>query len=270
MTYPSDNTSGIDSTSVAIRWLGHAGVSIRVRSTKLLFDPLLRRRIGHIMRRTPIPESYAKNVDAVCLSHAHHDHLDLPSLKHISAASHGVEWHAPRGAASTLKRARLEPLIVRELGDERAVKDLLIHTVQASHGGERSPIHRRDREQAEAVGYVIETIEGLRVWFAGDTQYFDEIEQIGPIDVALVPIGGWWRTLGPGHMDGIQAAEAVLAAQARIAIPIHWGTYHPIGLYSFMRSDWFAPANQFLNALADTPVDVRILSVGEQTIVELG
>ena len=52
----------------------------------------------------------------------------------------------------------------------------------------------------------------------------------GRVDVALIPIWGWGPTLGPGHIDPGGAAQVVELVRPRIAIPIHWGTFLPIGL----------------------------------------
>ena len=84
--------------------------------------------------------------------------------------------------------------------------------------------------RAEPLGYVIEG-GGRSVYFAGDTDVFDEMAELAPVDVALLPIWGWGPTMGPGHMDPARAPPrrpALLGA--RVAIPIHWGTYYPIHL----------------------------------------
>ena len=72
--------------------------------------------------------------------------------------------------------------------------------------------------------------DGRRVYFAGDTDIFDGMADLAPVDVALLPIWGWGPTMGPGHMDPARAAQAAALLQARLAIPIHWGTYYPIHL----------------------------------------
>jgi L-ascorbate metabolism protein UlaG (beta-lactamase superfamily) len=77
------------------------------------------------------------------------------------------------------------------------------------------------------VGYLFEGSK--RVYVAGDTDLFDEMELIGPVDYAMLPIFGWGPGLGPGHMDPERAAKAARRLQARVAIPIHWGTLWPIG-----------------------------------------
>jgi len=57
------------------------------------------------------------------------------------------------------------------------------------------------------VGYVV-TGEGGRVYFPGDTDLFDEMGQLGDIDVAMLPIWGWGSSLGTGHLDPTRAPTA--------------------------------------------------------------
>ena len=54
--------------------------------------------------------------------------------------------------------------------------------------------------------------------------------ELAPVDIALLPVAGWGPSMGPGHMDPEQAAGAASLLRAAIAIPIHWGTFAPIGL----------------------------------------
>ena len=75
--------------------------------------------------------------------------------------------------------------------------------------------------QAEPLGYVIEG-DGRSVYFAGDTDLFDEMADLAPVDVALLPIWGWGPTMGPGHMDPTRAAQAaaLLASRCRDPDPL--------------------------------------------------
>jgi L-ascorbate metabolism protein UlaG (beta-lactamase superfamily) len=52
----------------------------------------------------------------------------------------------------------------------------------------------------------------------------------GGLDAALVPVGGWGPTLGPGHLDAERAARALALMRPGLAVPIHWGTYAPVGV----------------------------------------
>lgn len=252
---------------IVVGWLGHASVSITVGATKLLFDPVVRRRLVHLTRRSWVDPATYSDVDAVLLSHAHHDHLDLASLRRVRQRSPHANWHAPRGAATVLERAGFDPVVRRLIDDDLHVGPLRVRSVPAAHGGER--LRGRGSEAgSEAVGYVVELPSGVRIWFAGDTAYDDVLERVGKVDIALVPVGGWWRTLGPGHMDAEAAARAVELVGARVAIPIHWGTYYPIGLYRAMRPIWNDPADEFVRRVTGG-VDVRVLQPGGRATIEL-
>jgi L-ascorbate metabolism protein UlaG (beta-lactamase superfamily) len=62
-----------------LTWLGHSTVLLELSGTRLLTDPVLRSRVVHLRRRAPEPADPGA-LDAVLISHAHRDHLDLPSL----------------------------------------------------------------------------------------------------------------------------------------------------------------------------------------------
>jgi L-ascorbate metabolism protein UlaG (beta-lactamase superfamily) len=68
-----------------LTWLGHATVLLELSGVRLLTDPVLRSPVVHLRRQTPEPADPAA-VDAVLISHAHRDHLDVPSLNERSRA----------------------------------------------------------------------------------------------------------------------------------------------------------------------------------------
>jgi L-ascorbate metabolism protein UlaG (beta-lactamase superfamily) len=69
------------------------------------------------------------------------------------------------------------------------------------------------------------------IYFAGDTDLFPEMADIGlELDLAFLPVWGWGPNLGKGHMDPFRAAQALEHLRPEVAIPIHWGTYSPVGL----------------------------------------
>ena len=139
---------------------------------------------------------------------------------------------------------------------------LRITATPANHSGFRPPAGPR----ATALGFVV--AGRSRVYFAGDTDLFPEMaEMAGSIDVALLPIWGWGRTVGPGHLDPDRAAEALALLQPALAIPIHWGTFASRGV----RRDrlWFLdePPRAFAARAASVApqVTVKILQPGECT-----
>jgi L-ascorbate metabolism protein UlaG (beta-lactamase superfamily) len=113
-------------------------------------------------------------------------------------------------------------------------------------------------------------IEGeRRIYFAGDTDIFDEMAAIGepPLDLALVPVWGWGPTLGPGHLDPRSAADALALLAPTLAIPIHWGTLYPFALERLRPRALSDPPHLFkryADELAPRS-EVRILAPGETT-----
>ena len=74
---------------------------------------------------------------------------------------------------------------------------------------------------------------GVVVWFAGDTSLHPDMALLpelagAPVDLALLPVGGWGPRLSPGHMGPVEAADATARSGARHVIPIHYGTLHPV------------------------------------------
>ena len=67
-----------------LTYVGHATILIELDGVVLLTDPLLRERVSHVHRIVP-PFAGSLRPDAILLSHAHRDHLDLPSLRRFSA-----------------------------------------------------------------------------------------------------------------------------------------------------------------------------------------
>jgi L-ascorbate metabolism protein UlaG (beta-lactamase superfamily) len=213
--------------------------------------------MAHLRRQgeTPAPP---ERVDAVLISHLHGDHLDLPSLRLLSNRPPVI---APRGAGRFLRRAGVD---VRELGVGESVKaaGAEIRAVRALHDARRRPWLG---PAAEPLGFII----GPRplVYFAGDTDLYDAMADLAPIDVALLPVAGWGPRLGPGHMNAGRAARAAALLRPHVAIPIHWGTFHPA--YA-RRGAWFTqPPLEFAARVAAVApsVDVRVLMPGESTSV---
>ena len=242
-----------------VTWLGHSTVLIETAGAVLLTDPLLRRRVGHLRRHVGVP-ALPEHVDAVLVSHLHHDHLDVPSLGVLGA---DVPVVVPRGAASsrTVRSLRRE---VRELapGDSIAVAGVRVHAVPAVHDGRRHPL----AGEGPAVGFVVHGAR--RVYFAGDTELFDGMRTIadGGLDAALLPVWGWGPRLGPGHMDPDQAARAAQMLQPALAVPIHWGTYLPLGARRRLGHLLEDPGHAFAEHVAQRAPDVRVsvLAPGER------
>lgn len=241
-------------TADTLTWLGHAGTSLDIAGVRVLTDPVLRGRVGPLWRHGPLPRPETwHRPDLVLLSHLHHDHLDLASLSMIDP---GTAVVVPRGAGVLLPGWR----DVREVepGDQVRVGALTISAVPAHHPGDRLGTSVR----APALGYLIEG-GPVRIWFAGDTGSFPGLRDLrGAVDLALLPVGGWGPTLGPGHLDPRQAAAVAALVGAVTAVPIHWGTLLLPGLRTIRPDLTREPGARFHLWATQLGVDVRLLSVG--------
>lgn len=246
---------------LSLTWIGHSTVLVEAAGVRLLTDPLLRPRLGHVRRVAPAPDAIEGEVDAVLVSHVHYDHLDVPSLRLVRAKRLVV----PRGAGRLLEQRGFGPVVELAEGEELAVGAL---TVRATHADHRA--RRGLGSELPSLGYLVSG--PTRLYFAGDTQVFEGMRDLAPgLDVALLPIWGWGPRVGPGHLDPQGAAEALRLLAPRLAIPIHWGTYRRIGL-SRDTETLREPAERFERLAAELApgVTVRVLSPGERLELPFG
>jgi L-ascorbate metabolism protein UlaG (beta-lactamase superfamily) len=107
------------------------------------------------------------------------------------------------------------------------------------------------------VGYLIDDGDE-RVYFAGDTDVFDEMADLAGIDLALLPVWGWGPRLGPGHMDPRRAAEALTVLRPRAVVPIHWGTLWPLGMGRVRPHRVERPPLEFERHAAELAPEVKV------------
>jgi L-ascorbate metabolism protein UlaG (beta-lactamase superfamily) len=230
-----------------VSWLGHATALIELGPLAVLTDPVLRGRVAHLRRHVP-PADTPDRLDAVLLSHLHRDHADGPSLRLLPP---DVPVIVPAGAAGVVRRLGVREVIELRAGESLPLRDATVTAVPAEHEGRRSPLH----SSVPALGFVVE--RGTRVYFAGDTDLFDGMAELAPLDVALLPIWGWGGSLGPGHLDPRAAARAVALLRPRVVVPIHWGTYLPLG-YRAGHPLLHDPGRKFAEHVAELAPDTRV------------
>ncbi len=243
-----------------VTYVGHATVLIEIEGVRLLTDPVLRRRVGPLVRHGAAPApSTSESVDAVLISHMHRDHVDVGSLRTLGR---GVRLLVPPGSQRFFARRGFTAVTELERGESSSIGGLTVSAVDARHDGGG----RRHAAGAQSVGFLI---RGRRdVYFAGDTDLFDGMRGLSPdLDLALLPIWGWGPTVGPGHLDPERAARAAALLSPRLAVPIHWGTLYPLGLARFRPDGLRLPGERFAGFMRELAphVGTRVLSPGEST-----
>lgn len=217
---------------LVVTWLGHSTAVLDVATpdgaVRLVTDPLLHRHAGLLRRRgaRPVPEAW-RGAHAALLSHLHHDHAELRSLRLLGdvpvlTAPANARWLRGKGLRGVgLGRGWFE-----------VAPRVDVRLAPAVHGHRRMP-HRPDA----ATGHLVRArVDGrtVTVWAVGDTERFGGIARVrelagGHVDVALVPVHGWGPRLSGGHLGPVQAAQVCAEVGVRVAVPVHWGTLHAPG-----------------------------------------
>lgn len=242
----------------SVTFVGHATVLVEIEGCRLLTDPLLRGHLGPLLRQGPAPShQVAESLDAVLISHLHHDHADLASLRKIGR---GARMLVPPGSRRFFAHHGFANAAELAPGQTARVGALSVTATEAVHRGGR----RLFAPRARAIGFLIEGRK--RVYFAGDTGLFEGMRGLGsPLDLALLPVWGWGPSVGAGHLDPESAAEAVVLLSPRLAVPVHWGTLYPLGLRHLHGAPLRRPGPRFAAraAVLAPQVEARVLSPGE-------
>jgi L-ascorbate metabolism protein UlaG (beta-lactamase superfamily) len=235
-----------------VTWLGHSTVVIEVDGTRLVTDPTLRRRIWHLRRSEAVTTAAVGELDGILISHAHFDHLDLQSLERLDRS---IAVVVPDGVGGLVRRRGFARVLDVAAGDELEIGGVRVRATHAEHAPGRGPFSPR----SAALGYVVSG--SVAVYFAGDTDLFDGMAELGALDLACLPVWGWGARLPAGHLDPLRAAEALQLLRPQAAVPIHWGTFRA----PFAPRSGSAPAREFARAAARlTPeVEIHTLQIGD-------
>ena len=249
----------MSSGDLALTWWGHASTTVEIAGTKVSTDPLLSDRLFHLRRFTATPPAAAYDADVVLISHLHHDHQHVPSLKRFAP---DVPILVPRGGESLLDAVGRDRVRPGAPDDVVEVAGVTVRVLAATHDGGRGP---HTRITGPPLGFRVDG-DGRSFWFPGDTELRTDMREVGAVDLALVPIGGWGPTLEDGHMNPVDGAAAVLTVGATTAVPVHWGTFWPLGLRRIARANhdrlFTTPGRRFVDALAGQDVDAVLLEPG--------
>jgi L-ascorbate metabolism protein UlaG (beta-lactamase superfamily) len=221
-------------TPMRVTWVGHASVLVQVPGLNILTDPVWSDRAGPFgfgPKRVADPGialADLPKIDLILISHNHYDHLDLSTLKRI--------WDRDRPAIVTslgndaiLRSAGMTATALDWRQAER-VGGATVHVVRNHHWSSRWFV---DRNRALWSAFVVE-LPGGNLFFAGDTGMGDgnwvrEAAALGPIRLALIPIGAFRFQPGQmasgSHIGPVDALDIFQRLGASRGVAIHWGTF---------------------------------------------
>ena len=253
---------------ITISWLGHSTVLINFYGVTILTDPVLFGRIGADLRigtigprRLVAPALNVQQlppVDIVLLSHAHMDHLDLPTLKCLPATTRAV---TAKSTADLFEKTRIHRITELGWGDKSRLHtrhgDVEIQAFEVNHWGARW----RSDTQRGYNGYVLSR-GGKRLLFGGDTALsptFKSLHGKTPFQVAIMPIGAYKPWLC-SHCTPEEALRMANEARSHYFVPIHHKTF-PLG-----REDRSEPLQRLKAAIE--PERLALTEVGETFVLE--
>jgi L-ascorbate metabolism protein UlaG (beta-lactamase superfamily) len=217
-------------TKDTVVWFGHASFFVRIKGINIVIDPVFD-KIPIIKRQSKMPckTEVFKNIDYILVSHAHYDHCDKSTIKELVKNN-------PK--AQLLTGLKLDKLLQKWAPQHKVQGAGWYQQFQTN--GEIKIVylparHRANRgltdENKTLWGAFIIKSGDKTVYFGGDSGYgshFKEAGQLYPnIDVAMIGIGAYsprWF-MHPHHQDPEQAAVAFNEMQAKLMIPMHYGTF---------------------------------------------
>ena len=160
----------------------------------------------------PIDISEARHdADYIFITHDHHDHYSMPDIHKI--LDYKTVFIIPAQLEMSIRRSTpVGSQICVVPGKVYETPDFSFETVAAYN--KLKPFHPK---KAGWCGYII-TIDGTRVYIAGDTDDIKEAESV-KCDIALVPIGGTYT------MNYKEAARLINKIKPQVAIPTHYGSF---------------------------------------------
>ena len=209
-----------------IYWLGHSGFLVVWHGVRLLLDPNTSSRINLVPRvlEATVPASMLGSVDAVLVSHAHYDHLDLPTIAALPSVTTIL---VPARSETYVRDVRSDARVIGlDVWQAEQVGPIEVVAVPAAHNGSRyHPFPSRHL----AVGWVLRA-GGATIYYAGDTGLRNDFAAIGRafrIDLAILPIGAYAPTfpMRRYHLSPEDAVQAARILRARAVVPCHFGTF---------------------------------------------
>jgi L-ascorbate metabolism protein UlaG (beta-lactamase superfamily) len=223
----------LEASAAVVTFVGHSTFLIQTEAGNILTDPMYSQCAGPLnllgprrVRQPAVRFEDLPPISIVLLSHNHYDHCDLPTLRMLAK--------------------RFDPIVVTPVGNGRLVRSAGLHRVEeldwwqeattstvpitltpAHHFSARGPF---DKNRALWGGFQI--VAGrIRIYFAGDSAYApffrDVPRRLGPVDLALLPIGAyeprWFMQVV--HMNPAEAVQAHLDLEASQSVAMHFGTF---------------------------------------------
>ena len=251
-------------SGLRVSWFGHSAFLLELDGARILADPMFGERASPVpflgprrFHRVPVTVDQLPRLDAILMSHDHHDHLNPESVRALGRLD--VPWITSLGVGRQLERFGVAGARVTELDwwASHEVGGLTITATPAQHFSGRG---LTDRNRTLWSSWVFASPR-RRVFFSGDTGLTDELAEIGRrygrFELCLLEIGAWHPAWGSIHLGPEQALRAFAMLGGGTLMPLHWATFD-LALHA-----WDEPIETLSRLAAQQGVRVVTPRIGE-------
>ena len=244
--------------------LGHSTVLLKLHGAFWLTDPVFSQRASPVQwagpkrfHPAPIAIEDLPPIEAVILSHDHYDHLDKAAI--LALAAKTKHFLTPLGVGVLLVDwgVAADKVLQLDWWDSIRVGGVRFVATPAQHFSGRSMFAENPTLWAS---WVIEA-DDMRLFFSGDTGYFDGFKTIGdrygPFDLTLIECGAYNSDWPDVHMQPEQTLQAHLDLRGRWLLPVHNGTFD-LAFHS-----WHEPLDRISALAAARGVDIATPQIGQ-------
>ena len=199
-TYETDIFKTKSGKTVTFHALMHSCIRIEFDGKEIEIDPVAK------MRDRVVDYSQMPKADYIFVTHEHGDHYDPSAIRLLSAEKTKLVMN---------KRCAdmFGPSLVMVNGQCFLIDDIKVEAVPAYNTTEgRQQFHPKGRDN----GYIL-TLDGLRIYIAGDTEDIPEMADIKDIDIAFLPCNQ------PYTMTPEQLIKAAKTIKPKVLFPYHYG-----------------------------------------------
>lgn len=247
-------------------WYGHSAIMLRMSNKTILIDSMLGPDTAPI---APFSNSrFSRNtlsliddfpeIDLICITHDHYDHLDLDSITKLKTKT--KQFFVALGVKRHLVAWGVDSNIITEFEwyDEHHCGKVKITFTPTRHFSGRG---LRDRAMTLWGGWLLQS-SSEKIWFSGDGGYgehFKEIgKRLGPFDFAFMECGQYNEDWRPVHLFPNESVQAAIDVAAKKIMPVHWCGFD----LSYYHS-WNEPPEEFVKSAKAQNVDYALPRLGE-------
>ena len=213
-SYEVDEFKTKSGKTVKFHALMHACIRIEMDGKEIQIDP-----VAKLGDRT-VDYAAMPKADYIFVTHEHGDHYDAKSIKQLTGEKTQLVMN--KRCADMYGAGK-----VMVNGDKLQLADISVEAVPAYNYTEgHTQFHPKGRDN----GYIL-TIDGLRIYIAGDTEDIPEMSKIKDIDIAFLPCNQPY-TMTPDQL--IRAAKVI---KPKVLFPYHYGQTDVSSLPGILKAD---------------------------------